>query len=103
MEKISMKELVYKYEASGEELDPENRLRYAIARTICCGKDAGTPEMKRILTTLAAPEHQTAKQLRSRLLKLFLFADLTASELSYDFAKSVFTEKLRIPFGEAED
>ena len=50
-----------------------------------------------------APEHQAAKQIKSRLLKLFLFADLTGEELSYAFAKKVFTEKLGIPFGGGEE
>ena len=98
-----MEELAEKYEASGEELDLENRLRYAMMKTMCSGKDANTPEMKRILLAIAAPEHQTAKQIKSRLLKLFLFADLTGEELSYAFAKKVFTEKLGIPFGGGEE
>ena len=61
MEKSKMEELVERYESSCEELDLENRLRYAIAKTMCCGKEANTPDMREILTTLAAPEHQTAK------------------------------------------
>ena len=98
-----MEELAEKYEASGGELDLENRLRYAMAKSMCSGKDANTPEMKRILLAIASPEHQTAKQLKAKLLKLFLFADLTGEELSYAFAKKVFTEKLGIPFGSGEE
>ncbi len=98
-----MEELAEKYEASGEELDLENRLRYAMMKTMCSGKDANTPEMKRILLAIASPEHQTAKQLKAKLLKLFLFADLTGSELTYAFAKEVFTKKLGIPFGGGEE
>ena len=41
--------------------------------------------------------------LKGRGLKLFLFADLTGSELTYAFAKEVFTKKLGIPFGGGED
>ena len=98
-----MEELAEKYEASGEELDLENRLRYAMMKTMCSGKDANTPEMKRILLAIASPEHQTAKQLKAKLLKLFLFADLTGSALTYAFAKEVFTKKLGIPFGGGEE
>lgn len=98
-----MEELAEKYEASGEELDLENRLRYAMAKTISCGKEVNTPEMRELLTALAAPEHQTAKQIKSRLLKLFLLADLTGEELSYAFAKKAIAEKLGIPFGDGED
>ena len=98
-----MGELAEKYEASGEELDPENRLRYAMAKTISCGKEVNTPEMRELLTALAAPEHQTAKQLKAKLTKLFVMADLTGEELSYAFAKKVFTEKLGIPFGGGEE
>ena len=88
-----MEELVEKYEASGEELDPENRLRYAIAKTVCCGKEANTPDMREILTTLAAPEHQTAKQLKAKLVRLFAMADLTGSEITCAFAEKVFSGK----------
>lgn len=98
-----MEELVEKYEASGEELDLESLLRYAMAKTISCGKEVNTPEMRELLTALAAPEHQTAKQLKAKLTKLFVMADLTGEELSYAFAKKVFTEKLGIPFGGGED
>ena len=103
MEKSKMEELVERYESSCEELDLENRLRYAIAKTMCCGKEANTPDMRQILTALAAPEHQTAKQLKARLTRLFVMADLTGEELSYAFAKKVFTEKLGIPFGGGEE
>jgi hypothetical protein len=98
-----MEELAEKYEASGEELDLENRLRYAMAKTISCGKEVNTPEMRELLTALAAPEHQTAKQLKAKLTRLFVMADLTGEELSYAFAKKAITEKLGIPFGDGED
>lgn len=98
-----MEELAEKYEASGEELDLENRLRYAMAKSMCSGKDANTPEMKRILLAIAAPEHQTAKQLKTKLTKLFVMADLTGEELSYAFAKKSFAEKLGIPFSDGEE
>ncbi len=88
-----MEELVEKYEASGEELDLENRLRYAIAKTMCCGKEANTPDMREILTTLAAPEHQTAKQLKAKLGRLFIMADLTGKEITCAFAEKVFSWK----------
>ena len=81
-----MEELVEKYEASGDELDLENRLRYAMVKTMCCGKEANTPDMREILTTLAAPEHQTAKQLKAKLTRLFVMADLTGEELTCAFA-----------------
>lgn len=93
MGKISMEELVEKYEASGDELDLENRLRYAIAKTLCCGKEANTPDMREILSTLAAPEHQTAKQLKAKLTRLFVMADLTGKELSCAFAEKVLPER----------
>ena len=93
MGKSSMEELVAKYESSGEELDLENRLRYTIAKTLCCGKEANTPDMREVLTTLAAPEHQTAKQLKVRLTKLFVMADLAGEELTCAFAEKVFSRK----------
>ena len=94
MEKIAMKELVEKYESSGGELDLENRLRYAIAKTLCCGKEVNTPDMREILTTLAAPEHQTVKQLKARLTRLFVMADLTGEALTCAFAEKVFAGKI---------
>ena len=100
MGKICTEELVEQYEASGEELDLENRLRYAIAKTICCGKAADTPEMREILTTLAAPEHQTAKQLKARLVRLFAMADLTGEELTCAFAEKVFAGKIGTGFND---
>ena len=93
MEKSKMEELVERYESSCEELDLENRLRYAIAKTMCCGKEANTPDMREILTTLAAPEHQTAKQLKARLTRLFIMADLTGEKLTCAFAEKVFAGK----------
>ena len=93
MGKIGMEELVERYESSGGELDLENRLRYAIAKTLCCGKEADTPDMREILTALAAPEHQTAKQLKARLTRLFVRADLTGEALTCAFAEKVFSRK----------
>ena len=98
-----MEELVEKYEASGDELDLENRLRYAMAKTICCGKEINTPDMREILTTLAAPEHQTAKQLKARLTRLFVMADLTGEELTCAFAEKVFAGMIGTTLGESEE
>ncbi len=103
MEKSKMEELVERYESSCEELDLENRLRYAIAKTMCCGKEANTPDMREILTTLAAPEHQTAKQLKAKLTRLFVMADLTGSELTSAFAGKVFAGKPGSSFGNPEE
>ena len=98
-----MEELVEKYEASDEELDPENRLRYVIAKTMCCGKEANTPDMREILTTLAAPEHQTARQLKVRLTRLFVMADLTGEELTCAFAEKVFAGKIGTPSSDSAE
>ena len=98
-----MEELVKKYEASGEELDLENRLRYAMVKTMCCGKEANTPDMREILTTLAAPEHQTAKQLKAKLTRLFVTADLTGEELTCAFAERVFVGKTGTASGNPEE
>ena len=98
-----MEELVEKYEASGDELDLENRLRYAMAKTICCGKEINTPDMREILTTLAAPEHQTAKQLKAKLTRLFVMADLTGEELTCAFAEKVFAGMIGTTLGESEE
>jgi hypothetical protein len=103
MGKIGMEKLVEMYEASGGELDLENRLRYAMAKSMCCGKEVNTPEMREILTALVRPEHQSAKHLKAKLERLFVMADLTGSELSCAFAKSVFTQKPGIPFSEEAD
>ena len=100
MEKSKMEELVERYESSCEELDLENRLRYAIAKTMCCGKEANTPDMREILTTLAAPEHQTAKQLKAKLGRLFVMADLTGEALTCAFAEKVFSGKIGTAFNE---
>ena len=100
--KDNIEEIVENYEASGAELDHYNRLRYAMARSMCYGKNVNTPDMKKILMTLVAPEHQTASQLKSKIVQLFVFADLTGSELTYDIAKKVYNVKLKIPFGESE-
>lgn len=100
MEKSKMEELVERYESSCEELDLENRLRYAIAKTMCCGKEANTPDMREILTTLAAPEHQTAKQLKAKLGRLFIMADLTGEALTCAFAEKVFSGKIGTAFNE---
>ena len=99
MEKSKMEELVEKYEASGDELDLENRLRYAMVKTMCCGKEANTPDMREILTTLAAPEHQTAKQMKAKLTRLFVMADLTGEELTCAFAEKVFAGKIGTALG----
>lgn len=96
---VNLEELVAKYESSGEKLDLENRLRYAMARSMCYGKEVNTPEMKKILMSLVEPDGQTAGQLKSKLVKLFLFADLTGSDLTYEFSKRVYTEKFNMPFG----
>ena len=98
-----MEELVEKYEASGDELDLENRLRYAMVKTMCSGKDANTPEMKRILLAIASPEHQTAKQLKARLTRLFVMADLTGEELTGVFAEKVFAGKIGTTLVESEE
>ncbi len=103
MGKSKLEELVEKYEASGEELDPENRLQYAIAKTLCCGKEANTPAMREILTSLAAPEHQTAKQLKAKLTRLFVMADLTGEELTCAFAEKVFSRKPGTASGDLEE
>ncbi len=58
--------------------------------------------MKKILMTLVAPEHQTASQLNNKLRLLFVFADLTGSELTYDLARKVYPEMYKVPFGESE-
>ena len=81
-----MEELVEKYEASGDELDLENRLRYAMVKTMCC-----------------APEHQTAKQLKARLTRLFVMADLTGEELTCAFAEKVFAGMIGTTLGESEE
>jgi len=94
-----MEELVEKYEASGDELDLENRLRYAMAKTMCCGKEVSTPDMREILTSIAAPEHQTAKQLKAKLTKLFVLADLTGEELTCAFAEKVFAGMIGTALG----
>ena len=98
-----MEELVEKYEASGEELDLENRLRYAMVKTMSCGKEANTPDMREILTSIAAPEHQTAKQLKAKLTKLFVLADLIGEELTCAFAEKVFAGKIGTTLGESEE
>ncbi len=95
-----MEELVRKYEAIPAELDLENRLRYAMAKTMCCGKETNTPAMREILTTLAAPEHQTAKQLKAKLTRLFVMADLTGVELTCAFAEKVFAGKIGTASGD---
>lgn len=100
--KDNIEEIVENYEASGAELDHYNRLRYAMARSMCYGKNVNTPDMKKILMTLVAPEHQTASQLKSKIVKLFVYADLTGSELTYDLARKVYTEMYKMPFGESE-
>ena len=98
-----MEELVEKYEASGDELDLENRLRYAMVKTMCCGKEANTPDMREILTALAMPEHQTAKQLKAKLTRLFVMADLTGEELTCAFAEKVFAGMIGTTLGESEE
>ena len=98
-----MEELVEKYEASGDELDLENRLRYAMVKTMCCGKEANTPDMREMLTTLAAPEHQTAKQLKAKLTRLFVMADLTGEKLTCAFAEKVFSRKPGTASGDLEE
>ena len=103
MEKSKMEELVERYESSCEELDLENRLRYAIAKTMCCGKEANTPDMREILTALAMPEHQTAKQLKAKLTRLFVMADLTGEELTCAFAEKVFAGMIGTTLGESEE
>ena len=103
MEKSKMEELVERYESSCEELDLENRLRYAIAKTMCCGKEANTPDMRQILTALAAPEHQAAKQMKAKLTRLFVTADLTGEELTCAFAEKVFAGKIGTTLGESEE
>ena len=97
-----MEELVERYESSCEELDLENRLRYAMVKTMCCGKEANTPDMREILSTLAAPEHQTAKQLKARLERLFVMADLTGEEITCAFAEKVFAGKIGTAFNDTE-
>ena len=100
MGKIDMKELVEKYEAFAGELDLENRLRYAMAKTICCGKEVNTPDMRRILTALVTPEHQSAKHLKAKLERLFVMADLTGEALTCAFAEKVFSGKIGTAFNE---
>ena len=102
MGKIDMKELVEKYEASVGELDLENRLRYAMAKTMCCGKEVNTPDMREILTALVTPEHQSAKQLKAKLVKLFVTADLSGSELTCAFAEKVFAGQIGTVSGDVE-
>ncbi len=98
-----MEDLVEKHEASDEELDLENRLRYAMAKTMCCGKEVNTPDMREILTTIAAPEHQTAKQMKAKLTRLFVMADLTGEELTCAFAEKVFAGEIGTALGESEE
>ena len=100
MGKDKLQEIIEKYEASDDELDLENRLRYAMALSMYFGKEVNTPEMKSILTTLTASGHQTAKKIKVNLLQLFIIADLTGSELTYAFAKKVFTENFVMPFSD---
>ena len=97
MGKDKLQEIIEKYEASDDELDLENRLRYAMALSMHFGKEVNTPEMKSILTTL------TAKKIKGNLLQLFIIADLTGSELTYAFAKKVFTENFGMPFGDEQE
>lgn len=97
MGKDNLQEIIEKYEASDDELDLENRLRYAMALSMHFGKEVNTPEMKSILTTL------TAKKIKGNLLQLFIIADLTGSELTYAFAKKVFTENFGMPFGDEKE
>ncbi len=97
MGKDKLQEIIEKYEASDDELDLENRLRYAMALSMHFGKEVNTPEMKSILTTL------TAKKIKGNLLQLFIIADLTGSELTYAFAKKVFTENFGMPFGDEKE
>lgn len=66
MGKDKLQEIIEKYEASDDELDLENRLRYAMALSMHFGKEVNTPEMKSILTTLTASGHQTAKKDKSQ-------------------------------------
>ena len=100
MGKPNLEELVEKYEASGDELDLENRLRYAIAKTMSCGKEVNTPDMRELLTSIAALEHQTAKQLKAKLTRLFVMADLTGEELTCAFAEKVFAGKIGTAFND---
>ena len=74
-----------------------------MVKTMCCGKEANTPDMREILTTLAAPEHQTAKQLKAKLTRLFVMADLTGEELTYAFAEKVFAGKIGTALGGSEE
>ena len=70
---------------------------------MCCGKVVNTPDMRRILTALVTPEHQSAKQLRSRLERLFVMADLTGKELTCAFAEKVFAGKIGAAPCDAEE
>ena len=72
MGKDKLQEIIEKYEASDDELDLENRLRYAMALSMHFGKEVNTPEMKSILTTLTASGHQTTKKIKVNLLQLFI-------------------------------
>ena len=84
---IPLQGLVKKYEATNDKLNIEDRFRYAIAQTMCYGKEVNTPDMKKILMTLVEPKEQTAGQLKTKLVKMFVFADLTGEELTYDFKR----------------
>ena len=46
---IPLQELVKKYKAINDKLNNEDRLRYAMAQTMCYGKEVNTPNMKKIL------------------------------------------------------
>lgn len=99
---IPLQKLVKKYKAKNDKINIKDRLRYAMAQTMCYGKEVNTPDMKKILMTLVEPEEQTAGQLKTKLVKLFVFADLFGEELTYDFAKKVYTEKFNMSFGETK-
>ena len=64
--------LVKKYEATNDKLNIEDRFRYAIAQTMCYGKEVNTPDMKKIRMTLVEPKEQTAGQLKTKLVKMFV-------------------------------
>lgn len=65
---IPLQELVKKYKAKNDKINIKDRLRYAMAQTMCYGKEVNTPDMKKILMTLVEPEEKTQGSLKQSLL-----------------------------------
>lgn len=65
---IPLQKLVKEYKATNDKLNNEDRLRNAMAQTMCYGKEVNTPDMKKILMTLVEPEEKTQGSLKQSLL-----------------------------------